>query len=82
MSQTALVGVCLNVWELTLTMQWQGPGYTLGLFQECDTGLTAQLALSGPACNTFGLNISNLTIEVTYQSQSMYIVSRTCLMQH
>ncbi|KAG2143374.1 hypothetical protein BD769DRAFT_1383326 [Suillus cothurnatus] len=82
MSQTALVGVCLNAWELTLTMQWWGPGYTLGSFQECDTGLTAQLALSGLACNTFGLDISDLTIEVMYQLQSMYIVSRTCLMQH
>jgi hypothetical protein len=60
----------------------QGPGYTLGLFQECDTGLTAQLALSGLACNAFGLDISDLTIKVTYQSQSMYIVSRTCLMPH
>ncbi|KAG0697209.1 glycoside hydrolase family 31 protein [Suillus ampliporus] len=46
------------------------PGYTLGLLQESDIGLTAQLTLGGPACNAFGLDISDLTIEVTYQSQS------------
>ncbi|KAG0697210.1 glycoside hydrolase family 31 protein [Suillus ampliporus] len=46
------------------------PGYTLGLLQESDIGLTAQLTLAGPACNAFGLDISDLTIEVTYQSQS------------
>ncbi|KAG1879989.1 glycoside hydrolase family 31 protein [Suillus subluteus] len=44
--------------------------YILGLLQEFDTGLTAQLTLAGPACNAFGLDISDLTIEVTYQSQS------------
>ncbi|KAG1814614.1 glycoside hydrolase family 31 protein [Suillus subaureus] len=46
------------------------PGYTLGSLQESDIGLTAQLTLAGPACNAFGLDIANLTIEVTYQSQS------------
>ncbi|KAJ8585481.1 hypothetical protein M405DRAFT_408372 [Rhizopogon salebrosus TDB-379] len=46
------------------------PGYTLGSLQESDIGLTAQLTLAGPACNAFGLDISDLTIEVTYQSLS------------
>ncbi|KAG2130855.1 glycosyl hydrolases family 31-domain-containing protein, partial [Suillus clintonianus] len=46
------------------------PGYTLGSLQESDIGLTARLTLTGPACNAFGLDISDLTIEVTYQSQS------------
>jgi hypothetical protein len=44
------------------------------VIQESDIGLTAKLTLAGPACNTFGLDISDLTIEVTYQSQSTYIV--------
>ncbi|OAX43109.1 hypothetical protein K503DRAFT_779399, partial [Rhizopogon vinicolor AM-OR11-026] len=46
------------------------PGYTLGSLQESVIGLTAQLSLAGPECNAFGLDISDLTIEVTYQSQS------------
>ncbi|KAG2343401.1 glycoside hydrolase family 31 protein [Suillus weaverae] len=46
------------------------PGYTLGSLQESDVGLTAQLTLAGLACNAFGLDISDLTIEVTYQAQS------------
>ncbi|KAJ8579965.1 hypothetical protein M405DRAFT_869826 [Rhizopogon salebrosus TDB-379] len=46
------------------------PGYTLGSLQESDIGLTAQLTLAGPACNAFGLDISDLTIEATYQSLS------------
>jgi hypothetical protein len=45
-------------------------GYTLGSLQESDIGLTAQLTLAGPACNAYGLDISYLSIEVTYQSQS------------
>ncbi|KAJ8580637.1 hypothetical protein M405DRAFT_854975 [Rhizopogon salebrosus TDB-379] len=47
-----------------------GLGYTLGSLQESDIGLTAQLTLAGPACNAFGLDISDFTIEVTYQSLS------------
>jgi alpha-glucosidase len=50
-----------------------GLGYTLGSLQESDIGLTAQLTLAGPACNAFGLDISDLTIEVTYQSLSTYM---------
>ncbi|KAG1898688.1 glycoside hydrolase family 31 protein [Suillus fuscotomentosus] len=46
------------------------PGYILGSLHESDIGLTAQLTLAGPACNAFGQDISNLTIEVIYQSQS------------
>ncbi|KAG1730127.1 glycosyl hydrolases family 31-domain-containing protein [Suillus paluster] len=47
------------------------PGYTLGSLQDSDIGLTAQLTLAGPACNAFGLDISDLTIEVIYQSSSI-----------
>ncbi|KAJ8591089.1 glycoside hydrolase family 31 protein [Rhizopogon salebrosus TDB-379] len=46
------------------------PGYALGSLQESDIGLTAQLTLAGPTCNAYGLDISYLSIEVTYQSQS------------
>ncbi|KAJ8584016.1 glycoside hydrolase family 31 protein [Rhizopogon salebrosus TDB-379] len=47
-----------------------GLGYTLRSLHESDIGLTAQLTLAGPACNAFGLDILDLTIEVTYQSLS------------
>ncbi|KAI5991745.1 glycoside hydrolase family 31 protein [Pisolithus orientalis] len=46
------------------------PGYTLTSLAELQHGLSAQLQLAGPACNAFGSDIANLTLEVTYQSQS------------
>ncbi|KAG8221683.1 glycoside hydrolase family 31 protein [Butyriboletus roseoflavus] len=46
------------------------PGYTLGSLTESQYGLTAQLSLAGTPCNAFGTDITNLTIEVTYQSQT------------
>ncbi|KAI5988848.1 glycoside hydrolase family 31 protein [Pisolithus orientalis] len=45
-------------------------GYTLTSLAELQHGLSAQLQLAGPACNAFGSDIANLTLEVTYQSQS------------
>ncbi|KAF5346407.1 hypothetical protein D9758_012761 [Tetrapyrgos nigripes] len=46
------------------------PGYTLENVRETNSGLTASLSLAGPACNAFGTDISNLTIDVTYESTS------------
>ncbi|KAF8132870.1 glycoside hydrolase family 31 protein [Boletus edulis] len=46
------------------------PGYTLGSLAENEYGLTAQLSLAGTPCNAFGTDIMDLTIEVTYQSQT------------
>ena len=37
---------------------------------EKKNGLRAQLSLAGPACNEFGHDISNLTIEVTYETKT------------
>lgn len=48
-------------------------GYVLSSVQTSSTGLTAKLNLAGPACNAFGTDIANLTIEVTYESQSRYV---------
>jgi alpha-glucosidase len=45
--------------------------YILGSLQESDIGLTTQLTLAGSAC-AFGLDISDLTIEVAYKA---YIAS-------
>ncbi|KAI9066533.1 glycoside hydrolase family 31 protein [Trametes sanguinea] len=46
------------------------PGYTLTGLQETKTGLTAKLDLAGPACNAFGHDVSNLTLEVTYDTET------------
>jgi alpha-glucosidase len=48
------------------------PGYTLRDLSETQNGLTAKLDLAGPACNAFGADIANLTIQVTYETQSRY----------
>ncbi|KAK7677820.1 hypothetical protein QCA50_019132 [Cerrena zonata] len=44
------------------------PGYTLTGLKETETSLSAELTFAGPACNAFGRDISNLTLEVTYES--------------
>ncbi|KAF8965499.1 glycosyl hydrolases family 31-domain-containing protein [Flammula alnicola] len=46
------------------------PGYMLRSLRQSSVGLSAQLTLSGPACNAFGHDVANLTIEVTYESNS------------
>ncbi|KAL0959205.1 hypothetical protein HGRIS_014485 [Hohenbuehelia grisea] len=46
------------------------PGYSLHSLKESRTGLTAQLSLAGPACNAFGNDIVNLTIQVTYDTKT------------
>ncbi|KAJ7627419.1 glycosyl hydrolases family 31-domain-containing protein [Roridomyces roridus] len=46
------------------------PGYTLSALKETSNGLAASLALAGPACNAFGKDIGNLTIQVTYETES------------
>ncbi|KAF8815919.1 hypothetical protein BYT27DRAFT_7186387 [Phlegmacium glaucopus] len=45
-------------------------GYKLGSLEENDAGLTARLSLMGPACNAFGQDISDLTVQVTYETNS------------
>ncbi|KAL6305606.1 glycosyl hydrolases family 31-domain-containing protein [Sparassis latifolia] len=46
------------------------PGYTLSSLTETASGLTAQLNLAGPACNAFGQDISNLTLQVNYDTET------------
>ncbi|KAH8091383.1 glycosyl hydrolases family 31-domain-containing protein [Cristinia sonorae] len=46
------------------------PGYTLHALQQTKTGISAHLNLAGPACNAFGKDIANLTLEVTYDSDT------------
>ncbi len=44
------------------------PGYTASNITTTDTGLTAQLALAGPACNSYGIDLEILTLLVEYQT--------------
>ncbi|PFH48160.1 glycoside hydrolase family 31 protein [Amanita thiersii Skay4041] len=46
------------------------PGYKLTSLIETQVGLTAQLQLAGPACNAFGHDVKDLTVEVTYEETS------------
>ncbi|GJE89250.1 glycoside hydrolase family 31 protein [Phanerochaete sordida] len=55
--------------ELSLNVS-SCPGYALSALHETKTGLTAQLTLAGPACNAFGRDVANLTLEVTYDSDT------------
>lgn len=51
------------------------PGYTASAVTTTETGLTAQLTLAGPGCNTYGIDLENLTLLVEYQtgtSNAMY----------
>ena len=45
-------------------------GYKLGSLQENETGLTARLSLMGTPCNAFGRDISDLIVQVTYESNT------------
>lgn len=51
------------------------PGYALESLQAKPHGLTAQLNLASGRCNAFSKDIANLTIEVTYETQSRYNTS-------
>ncbi|KZV75261.1 glycoside hydrolase family 31 protein [Peniophora sp. CONT] len=51
------------------------PGYELTSVQENASGLTASLALAGDPCNAYGLDISNLTVIVTYETAERLHVS-------
>ncbi|KAJ3758275.1 glycoside hydrolase family 31 protein [Lentinula raphanica] len=46
------------------------PGYSLHSVEESKIGLVAQLSLAGPPCNAFGTDFENLTIQVTYETDS------------
>ncbi|KAG9005981.1 hypothetical protein FRB93_009082 [Tulasnella sp. JGI-2019a] len=46
------------------------PGYTLSGLKNSKNGLIAKLTLAGSPCNAFGSDISDLTIQVTYETSS------------
>ncbi|EME86507.1 glycoside hydrolase family 31 protein [Pseudocercospora fijiensis CIRAD86] len=44
------------------------PGYRASDVQQNANGLTAKLALNGPACNVYGTDVENLALTVEYQT--------------
>lgn len=44
------------------------PGYSVSNIDEHAAGVTADLTLAGEACNVYGDDIKELTLEVTYES--------------
>ncbi|USW53328.1 Putative glycoside hydrolase family 31, galactose mutarotase-like domain superfamily [Septoria linicola] len=44
------------------------PGYSASNVQTTNTGLTADLSLAGPACNSYGSDISALKLSVNYDT--------------
>ncbi|KAJ7120271.1 glycosyl hydrolases family 31-domain-containing protein [Mycena epipterygia] len=46
------------------------PGYALSSLSQTKSGLTAKLNLAGAECNAFGQDVANLTIQVTYETES------------
>jgi alpha-glucosidase len=62
-------------WPFDLQKLWidRCAGYTLTSLQNTEHGITAHLGLAGEACNAFGLDINNLTIEVTYETQTRWV---------
>ncbi|KAH9826584.1 putative alpha-glucosidase AgdA [Teratosphaeria destructans] len=50
------------------------PGYTASNVKNSSTGLVADLTLAGTACNVYGTEISDLILEVQYQSKARLAV--------
>jgi hypothetical protein len=48
--------------------QSECPGYSATNIQQTNNGLTADIYLSGRACNAYGLDLPNLTLTVEYQT--------------
>ena len=44
------------------------PGYSAKNVQTSPTGLTADLSLAGPACNSYGSDIQSLKLMVNYDT--------------
>lgn len=48
------------------------PGYKASNVQTSSTRLTASLSLAGTACNTYGTDLTDLTLTVEYQTGMQY----------
>ena len=46
-------------------------GYSASNVQQSGTGLSADLSLAGPACNSYGKDIENLRLTVSYDTSML-----------
>lgn len=58
------------------------PGYSASNVQTTGTGLTADLALAGPACNSYGEDIQNLKLTVNYDTGELSSLSSNGISSH
>jgi alpha-glucosidase len=56
-------------------------GYALSELQETRTGFIAHLGLAGLACNAFGLDIPELTIEVSYDTDTRSVTLEVAVLE-
>ena len=67
MSSVLFLAAVLAAWPIHAQSS-SCPGYAVSNVAVTDAGLTAQLGLAGPACNTYGVDLDNLTLLVEYQT--------------
>lgn len=60
-------------WHLSKHSDNRTAGYTLSSLSQTGAGLRAQLNLAGAACDAFGKDIANLTLDVVYESNSRHV---------
>ncbi|KAK4033891.1 glycoside hydrolase [Parachaetomium inaequale] len=69
-----LVGLCSAVQTLqprsTERPLEECPGYKASNVKTSTTGLTADLKLAGTPCNTYGIDLEKLRLEVTYENEN------------
>lgn len=53
------------------------PGYSASNVQTTSSGLTADLSLAGPACNSYGNDIESLKLSVNYDSGIKHMSNNT-----
>lgn len=73
-----LLTAALAAWSVH-GQSFECPGYTASDVVTTDNGLTAQLTLAGPACNSYGIDLENLTLLVEYQTGTFTNTSRSIL---
>lgn len=52
------------------------PGYTASNVQDNGSKVTANLALAGTACNVYGEDLTDLRLEVEYQTRRCPLISQ------
>lgn len=64
----AAIAATVSSRALSRQVNADSTGYTASNIQNSETGLTADLALAGPATNSYGNDIENLRLTVNYDT--------------